>query len=158
MKRTFVIQEHDAIRAGLHWDLRFEAYGDTDEYDSKRPTTNEPRGTGERVLRSFAVPKHRLPEIDEKLLAIPTEDHPWDYRNFSGRIESGYGEGPVELIFCGEVEILVFKETKIEFLYDEKLYNMYYVRPMKKWMITQKYDVMAKIRRKRALKAAQAQS
>jgi len=152
MKRTFVIQEHDAIRAGLHWDLRFEAYGDTDVYDAKRPTTNEPRGTGDRVLRSFAVPKHRLPEIDEKLLAIPTEDHPWDYRNFSGHIDSGYGEGPVELKFCGKVEILVFKETKIEFLYDDKLYNMYYVRPMKKWMITQKYDVMAKIRKKRALK------
>ncbi|KKL82759.1 hypothetical protein LCGC14_1981500, partial [marine sediment metagenome] len=24
MNRTFVIQEHDAEQAGLHWDLRFE--------------------------------------------------------------------------------------------------------------------------------------
>ncbi len=154
MKRTFVIQEHDAIRAGLHWDIRFEAYGDTDTYDSKRPETNEPRGTGNRVLRSFVIPKHRLPEIDEKLLAIQTEDHPWDYRNFSGRIESGYGEGDVELVFCGEIEILALKDTKIEFVYDEKLYNMFFVPKMNKWLITQKYDVLAKLRKKRALRKA----
>ena len=147
MNRTFVIQEHGAKVAGLHWDLRFEAYGDTDTYDAKRPETNEPRGTGDRVLKSFAVPKHRLPEIDERLLAIPTEDHPWDYRNFSGYIQSGYGEGPVELKFCGEVEILVFRGTKIEFRYDDKLYNLFYVRPMKKWMITQKRDFSANLRR-----------
>ena len=153
MNRTFVIQEHDAEQAGLHWDLRFETTGETDTYDSKRPETNEPRGTGERVLRSFVIPKHRLPEIDEKLLVIQTEDHPWDYRNFDGHIEQGYGKGPVKLLFCGEVEIRVFRPTKIEFLYDEKLYNLFYVRPMKKWMITQKRDITAilrKIREKNA--------
>ncbi len=153
MNRTFVIQEHDAEQAGLHWDLRFETTGETDTYDSKRPETNEPRGTGERVLRSFVIPKHRLPELDEKLLVIQTEDHPWDYRNFDGHIEQGYGKGPVKLLFCGEVEIRVFRPTKIEFLYDEKLYNLFYVRPMKKWMITQKRDVTAilrKIREKNA--------
>ena len=147
MNRTFVIQEHDAEQAGLHWDLRFETTGETDTYDSKRPETNEPRGTGERVLRSFVIPKHRLPEIDEKLLVIQTEDHPWDYRNFDGHIEQGYGKGPVKLLFCGEVEIRVFRPTKIEFLYDEKLYNLFYVRPMKKWMITQKRDVTAILRK-----------
>ena len=147
MNRTFVIQEHDAEQAGLHWDLRFETTGETDTYDSKRPETNEPRGTGERVLRSFVIPKHRLPELDEKLLVIQTEDHPWDYRNFDGHIEQGYGKGPVKLLFCGEVEIRVFRPTKIEFLYDEKLYNLFYVRPMKKWMITQKRDVSAIIRK-----------
>lgn len=152
MNRTFVIQEHDAKRAGLHWDLRFEAYGETDTYDAKRPETNEPRGTGDRVLRSFAVPKHRLPELDEKLLAIPTEDHPWDYRNFEGYINGGYGEGPVKLMFCGEIEILVFKETKIEFRYDGKLYNLYYVRPLNRWMITQKRDVHAALQRARELR------
>ena len=43
-KRLLVIQEHDAVKAGLHWDIRFE-----DEIN------------GEKILRSFAVPKHRLP-------------------------------------------------------------------------------------------------
>jgi len=149
MKRTFVIQEHNAEKAGLHWDLRFETTGETDTYDSKRPQTNEPRGTGERVLRSFVIPKHRLPEIDEKLLVIQTEDHPWDYRNFDGVIEQGYGKGPVKLLFCGEVEIRVFKSTKIEFLHDERLYNLFYVRPMNKWMITQKRDFTANLRKLR---------
>ncbi|KKL88162.1 hypothetical protein LCGC14_1927440, partial [marine sediment metagenome] len=62
-------------------------------------------------------------------------------------IEQGYGKGPVKLLFCGEVEIRVFRPTKIEFLYDEKLYNLFYVRPMKKWMITQKRDVTAILRK-----------
>lgn len=150
MKRTFVIQEHDAERAGLHWDLRFECHGDTDEYDSMRPETNEPRGTGDRVLRSFVVPKHRLPEIDEKLLVIQTEDHPWNYRNFEGYIEQGYGKGPVKLIFCGEIDVPIFKDTKIEFRYDNRLYNLFYVRPMQKWMLTQKRDLSANLQKMRS--------
>ena len=138
MNRTFVIQEHDAEKAGLHWDLRFECQGDTSDYDDMRPETNEPRGTGDRVLRSFVVPKHRLPEIDEKLLVIQTEDHPWDYRNFEGFIEQGYGKGPVKLIHCGEIEVPIFRDTKIEFWYQDKLYNLYHARPIKRWFITQK--------------------
>ena len=39
-----VIQEHHAEKAGLHWDLRFESYGDLDLYEQKRPTTNEHHG------------------------------------------------------------------------------------------------------------------
>ncbi|MHA2404550.1 MAG: hypothetical protein ACXADH_16240, partial [Candidatus Kariarchaeaceae archaeon] len=57
------------------------------------------------------------------------------------------------LLFCGEVEIIVFRETKIEFRYDEKLYNLFYVRPMNKWMITQKNDFGANLRRLREKRA-----
>ena len=31
------------------------------------------------VLRSFAIPKGHLPMPGEKVLAIPTEDHPLEY-------------------------------------------------------------------------------
>ena len=48
MKKRMVIQEHDAVQAGLHWDLRFEKY-----YTDK----NSPM-YGEKVLSSFVIPKH----------------------------------------------------------------------------------------------------
>ena len=30
---------------------------------------------GEKVLRSFAIPKHKLPEGKEQILALAVEDH-----------------------------------------------------------------------------------
>ncbi len=97
MKRLFVIQEHNAKRAGLHWDLRFEDNG---------------------VLKSWAVPKHRLPEVGERLLAMPTEDHPWSYRDVDGIIEDGYGAGTVKLVYSDQVEVKTFTDSKIAFTYD----------------------------------------
>ena len=115
--RTFVIQEHDAVKAGLHWDIRFE-----DD------------APGYKVLRSWVIPKHRMPGADEKLLCIPVADHPWGYRDFEGTLE-GYGEGTVKLVFCGLVEVETFTDTKVKFTYNGLNYLMFYVPGMKKWLI-----------------------
>ena len=101
-KRLLVIQEHDAVKAGLHWDIRFE-----DEIN------------GEKILRSFAVPKHRLPNKKEQLLAIQVEDHPWSYRNFEGHLGEGYGEGDVKMIFNDYVDML----NKDGMVTDHQAYN-----------------------------------
>lgn len=140
MQRLLCLQLHEAKRAGTHIDIRFESYGETDTYDEKRPSTNEPRSTLEedRVLKSFAIPKARLPELDEKLLCIPTEDHPWDYKDFEGVITGGYGAGPVKLLYSDNVEVSAFTEKKITFLYDDKLYTMFDFPKSKGWLITQK--------------------
>ena len=127
--RTLVIQEHTADRAGLHWDVRFECYaGETDTYLEKRSEhSGEPRDTsGDRVLRSFVIPKHEFPSQRGKVrMAIRVDDHPWSYRNFDGEIFEGYGKGVVKLIHCGVVEVSKFTEDKITFEYNNNWYTIF---------------------------------
>jgi len=97
-KWEFVVQEHDAFRAGKHWDLRL---GD--------PKTE--------FAHSWAVPRAKFPDIkNPKLLAIPQSTHTLDYMDFEGDIPYGsYGAGKVKQIKRETVDIFSTSPDKIVF-------------------------------------------
>lgn len=91
---TYCIQEHHALRAGFHHDLRFEHEG---------------------VAVSFAIRKGVPKRGDRARLAIHTENHPVAYMAWQGVIPPGrYGAGRVVLLDHGKREIIEITDEKFK--------------------------------------------
>ncbi len=73
-RSKFIVVEHDAKKARLHWDLRFEM-----------PKSQK--------WMSFAVRKGIPLKPGQKVLAVRTHDHTKKEALFLGTIKTGYGAG-----------------------------------------------------------------
>ena len=96
---TLSIQQHDAQKAGKHYDVRLVD-----------PKTEK--------AHSFAVPKARLPgKKDRMLLAIQQPTHTANYAlNFEGKIPTGtYGAGAVKIKLQEPIDIIKANADKIHF-------------------------------------------
>jgi DNA ligase D-like protein (predicted 3'-phosphoesterase) len=87
----YVIHQHKALKAGLHFDLRVE------------------KDPGKR-LDSWAMRKIPPTEIGVKRMVIkqPTHEHWW--LNFSGKLQSGYGAGEFKIWDQGTIKVLSKKK------------------------------------------------
>lgn len=98
---TMSVQEHNAKRAGPHWDLRLVD-----------PETG--------FAHSWAVPKAQFPEGNQKVLAVRTPTHTENYAlNFGARgkqtIGKGYGSGTVEIVHKEPVKIIKADNNRVQF-------------------------------------------
>jgi bifunctional non-homologous end joining protein LigD len=95
LEKDFIVQEHRAVRAKWHHDLRLEHGG---------------------TLKSWAVPKGVPMKAGGKALAIPTADHTKHWMNFQGKIPKGeYGYGTVKIAHKGKYVPKEWKENVIKF-------------------------------------------
>jgi DNA ligase D-like protein (predicted 3'-phosphoesterase) len=94
-RSKFIVVEHDAKKARLHWDLRFEM----------------PKNKS--IWMSFAVRKGIPLEPGQKVLAVRTHDHTKEEALFLGTIKQGYGEGKLKKWDDGQVLIHKFKPGHI---------------------------------------------
>lgn len=90
----YVIQKHEADKAGLHYDLRLG-------------------GAASGVAHSWVIKS--IPMSGQKVLAIEQSDHTLEYMRFSGRLGKGYGKGYVTIAAIGKAEILESGPDKIVF-------------------------------------------
>jgi hypothetical protein len=123
-KWVMAVQDHLAAKAGRHYDLRLV------DPDSNR-------------AHSWAIPKARLPEPGEKLLAVQTFTHTPEYALHFGEhkpeiIPEGYGKGRVRMALKEPVDIVESNNDKIRFnVYQGKQNNEYILRRTKdkNWLL-----------------------
>lgn len=130
MKTTkFIVVEHHAQRARLHWDLRFEM-----------PDRNG-------IWYSFAVRKGVPLQPGKRVLAVRTHDHTTQEALYLGKIETGYGAGTLKKWDDGQCiihkdksshRVIEFKGRKIKGVYH--LVSTGVIKPSQNYKANQKYN------------------
>lgn len=89
----FVIQEHHALKAGRHFDIRLGA----------------PNGVG------YSWATREIPAVGQRTLAKRQNDHDIKYFDFTGNIPKGYGAGDVYTYMREKAEVVESSPSKITF-------------------------------------------
>jgi len=121
---TLAVQDHEAARAGRHYDLRLV------DPDAGK-------------AHSWAIPKARLPEPGERLLAVQTFTHTPEYALHFGEkkpemIPKGYGKGRVRMAVKEPVDLVESSNNHVRFnVYQGKNNQEYLLRRTKenKWVL-----------------------
>lgn len=121
---TLAVQDHEAARAGRHFDLRLV------DPDAGK-------------AHSWAIPKARLPDPGEKLLAMQTFTHTPEYALHFGEkkpevISQGYGKGRVRMAVKAPVDLIESTNDLVRFnVYEGKQNNEYVLRRTNenKWLL-----------------------
>ena len=101
----FVVHEHYARRAGLHYDLRLEMNG---------------------VLKDWAFRKEPPTRKGVKRFGVQQPDHDLYWLDFEGEIREGYGAGVMKMWDKGEYELVKADPDKMVLkFYGKKLRGTY---------------------------------
>jgi len=110
-KLRFVVHEHYAKKAGLHYDLRLESNG---------------------VLKDWAFRKAPPEDVGVKRFGLAQEDHDLSWLDFEGEIREGYGAGTMKIWDKGFYEVVneTNKFTILRF-YGSRLKGLYMLMPFR---------------------------
>jgi DNA ligase D-like protein (predicted 3'-phosphoesterase) len=114
--RRFVVHEHFALRAGLHYDLRLKWGG---------------------FLRDWAFRKVPPLECGVKRFGVAQPDHELCWLDYEGEIRSGYGAGVLRIWDKGTYQLLRNEETIIKlYFHGAKLLGKYVLTKFKNgWLL-----------------------
>jgi len=127
-KVPFVLQLHEAYKAGKHYDLRLQY-----PYKSK--------------LSSWVLPRAHLPSPGNNILAVRTPDHSKTWLKFQGEIPRGeYGGGRVTITQRGMADILMWTDRLITFVVSGRPMNGKFA--LAKMKITRKQELWIFIKAK----------
>lgn len=108
-KSKFIVVEHHAVKARLHYDLRFIM-------------------PNSKNWMSFAVRKGIPTSPGTKVLAVRTHDHSNEEALYLGKIEKGYGAGDLKKWDDGECEIIKFGTGHITIrFFGKKIKGVYHL-------------------------------
>jgi hypothetical protein len=115
----WVVQRHEADRAGPHYDVRF--------------------GTKDVGLLSWAT-KKELPKPGERIALFQQPVHDYDYKDFTGVIEKGYGKGSVKLHESGQLLVTKVNDDAIHLTTAHTRYpeRLVFIKPKdgsKQWLL-----------------------
>ncbi len=105
-KYRFVVHEHKAKRAGLHYDLRLEKDG---------------------VLMDWAFRKEIPLNVGTKRFGVKQSNHSLVWLSFEGKIEDGYGAGEMTIWDKGTYEVIEESEHHMKFRFNGSKMNGEYV-------------------------------